>query len=140
MKETSPYLIFNGNCREAMTFYQQCIGGELHMQTFGEVGADTTSESRDWLIHARLAKGATVLMSSDNMPGNPFVQGNNVWVSLACESVDEVQSLFSDLSAGGAPMMPPHDAFWGARFAMFSDRFGVNWMLTFERPRPQQPQ
>jgi PhnB protein len=66
----------------------------------------------------------------------PFQQGNNVWLNFVCESDDEVASLYDALSTGGKEIMAPHDAFWGARFAMFTDRFGVNWMLNYER----QPQ
>lgn len=135
MKEITPYLIFNGNCREVMTFYQSCLGGDLNVMTFGEAEPKTPPESKDQLIHARLAKGAMVIMASDTMPGSPYSQGNDVWLSSACETDDEVDSLFPRLSAGGKSVMVPHDAFWGSRFAMLTDRFGINWMLSHERPK-----
>lgn len=133
MKAITPYLNFDGNCREAMTFYQRCLGGELHVMTFGEGEFESPPEAKDRVIHARLQRGDVVLMASDTMPGMPYEQGNDVWLSLQCESDDEVGSLYAALSAGGHEVMAPHDAFWGARFAMLTDRFGMNWMLNHER-------
>lgn len=135
MKEITPYLIFDGKCREAMTFYQSCIGGELFVMTFGEADPKAAPAAKDRLIHARLAKGATVILASDNMPDMPYTQGNDLWLSAVCETDDEVDSLFPKLSAGGKSVMAPHDAFWGSRFAMLTDRFGINWMLGHERPK-----
>jgi len=139
MKEITAYLNFDGNCREAMTFYQQCLGGELFVMTFGEGASqgafEAPPEARDRVLHARLANGATVVMASDTMPGMPFREGNNVWLSLNCDSVDEVRKVFDALGAGGREVMAPHDSFWGARFAMLTDRFGMDWMLSHELPK-----
>lgn len=118
-----------------MTFYQSCIGGDLNVMTFGEADAKTPPGSKDRLIHARLAKGAMVIMASDSMQGMPYGQGNDVWLSAACDTDEEVDSLYPKLSAGGKSVMAPHDAFWNARFAMLTDRFGINWMLNHERPK-----
>lgn len=134
MNGTTPYLIFNGNCREAMTFYQSCLGGELATMTFGEAQQNTAPEAKDRLIHARLANGPMVLMASDNMPGMDYRQGNDVFNSLDCDSDEEVDKLYAALSSGGKTSMPPADAFWGAYFAMFTDRFGFNWMLSHGKP------
>jgi PhnB protein len=136
MKGITPYLIFDGNCHEAMTFYQQHLGGELYTMTYGEGAPDSPPEVKDRLIHARLAREALVLMASDNRPGMPYQQGNDVWLSLECESIEEVETLYTALADGGREGMAPHDAFWGARFAMLTDRFGINWMLNYELPKP----
>jgi PhnB protein len=133
MQAITPYLNFDGTCREAMTFYQQALGGELYTMSFAEHGFGGPDE-QDRLLHARLKHGDTVLMASDTMKGGmPFNPGNNIWISLACDSDEEVDTLYPRLSAGGKEIMAPHDAFWGARFAMFTDPFGMNWMLNHER-------
>jgi PhnB protein len=90
---------------------------------------------KDRIMHARLTKGSIVLMASDSMPGMPFVQGTNFSVSIQCESREEIDRLFAALSEGGQVAMPLDDAFWGARFGMFKDRFGIHWMLNFEFPK-----
>ena len=102
MKEINAYLIFNGNCREAMTFYQKCLGADLQMLPFSDApGANIPNEAKDRIMHARLVKGTTVLMASDDMPGMPFQQGSNFFISLNCEDVQEVEKLFSSLSVKG---------------------------------------
>jgi PhnB protein len=133
MKEITPYLTFNGNCRDAMTFYQSCIGGELYTMTFAEADAKTPPEAKDRLIHARLKNGDTVLLASDNMPEMGYTQGNDVSLCVACETDAEVDSVFAKLSVGGKTTMAPCDAFWKSRFAMLTDRYGINWMLNHER-------
>jgi PhnB protein len=142
VKEITAYLNFDGNCREAMTFYQKCLGAELQMMAFSDMPPapgqpPVPKEVKDRIMHARLAKGPTVLMASDTMPGmgQPFQQGNNSSLALGCESVQEVDKLFAALSEKGKPIMPPQETFWAARFGMLTDKFGVNWMFNFEKPK-----
>jgi len=138
MKEINAYLIFNGNCREAMTFYQKCLGADLQLLPFSDApGGNIPPEARDRVMHARLSKGPTVIMASDDMPGMPFQQGSNFFISLNCESAQEVEKLFSSLSVNGKVKQAPQETFWAARFAMFTDQFGINWMLNLYKP-PQQ--
>jgi PhnB protein len=134
MKEINAYLIFNGNCREAMTFYQKCLVADLQMIPFSDMpGGNVPQEAKDRLMHARLTKGPAVLMASDNMPGMPFHQGDSFSVSLNCESVQEIEKLFSTLSEKGKVTMPLQETFWAARFGMFTDQFGINWMLNLDK-------
>ena len=129
MKEITPYLMFNGNCRDAMTFYQKIFGGELTISTYGETDPNTPPERKDQAIHAMLENKATMLLASDSH-GPPITPGSDVWLSLNCDKPSEVDSVYAALVAGGTPNQPPHDAFWGSRFAMLTDRFGVRWMLS----------
>src|SRR5262249_40560106 len=105
MKGANTYLTFNGNCREAMKFYADCLGAELNLFPFGDTpGADGkpfASEFKDRIMHARLSKGKATLMASDTMPGMPFQQGNNFSISVDCETGDEVDKLFNALSQKG---------------------------------------
>ncbi len=135
MKAFIPYLNFDGNTREAMTFYQQCLGAELTVQTFGETGASFPgAENR--VMHARLStKEGAVLMASDSMPGNPLIVGNNVWVTQDCDNVEEIDRVFAAMSAGGTVVMPLADQFWGAKFGMLTDKYGINWMFNHEYPK-----
>ncbi len=130
MKSITPYLNFDGNCREAMMFYNQCLDGELSLIPFSEGPAMTLpEEAKDRIMHARLAKGAVELLASDTMPGKPFRQGNDIFVTIDCESLAEIEKLFAALGEGGAVTMPLQDTFWNARFGMLTDRFGINWMF-----------
>ena len=136
MRELTSYLTFDGDCRAAMTFYQRCLGGELSLRPFAGMVPDLPPEAEDRVMHARLEAGAVALMASDTLPGMPFVRGTTVSLSVTCESREEIDRLYAALGEGGTPTMPLHDAFWGARFGMLHDRFGVQWMFNFELGAP----
>lgn len=135
MKAITPYLNFDGNAREAMTFYAECLGAELSVQSFNESGMPAEPGTENRVMHARLSKGPLVIMASDTMPGWTFQQGNNFHITLECESADELQRLYSALGAGGTSTMEPQDTFWGARFAMLIDKYGIGWMFNYELPK-----
>jgi PhnB protein len=134
MKEINAYLTFNGNCREAMTFYAKCLGAELQTMPFSEMPGNAPKEAGNRLAHARITKGAAVLMASDNLPGMAFQAGNNFSVSLTCESTQEVDTLFAALSENGSVKMAPQETFWAERYSMFTDQFGIHWMLNLSKP------
>lgn len=139
MKGIHVYLNFNGNCREAMTFYADALGGELHLMTFGETKQGDAKDS-ERIMHARLTVGSAVVMasdtrSSDTMSGMPFTRGNDFFVSVDCENAEEEERFFTGLSKGGKVIMPLQDMFWGARFGMLTDKFGVQWMFNFDKPK-----
>lgn len=138
MKQITPHLHFNGNCRAAMEFYKQALGVDLFIMPFGEAPGDpawVTPESRNLIMHSALKRGETLfLMAADNMPGSPFNEGNNVSICIECESADEIEAFFKALSAGGEVAMPLQDMFWNARFGMIKDKFGIHWMLNYTLP------
>lgn len=133
MKQIYAYLNFNGNAREAMTFYKQCLGGELTMSTFAEMPGDIPAETKDLIMHAELRSGDAVLMASDTMPGMTSTVGSNVWICVAPESVEETDRMFNAMKEGGSVTMPLADAFWGAYFGMLQDKFGNLWMFNFQK-------
>lgn len=128
MKEVIAYLNFDGDCREAMQFYAKCLGAEVQIAPF--------SETDDRVMHARLSKGSsTLLMASDIQRGMKLDRGNNVSISVHCESRPEIQSFFASVGDGGTVTMPLQDTFWGATFGMLTDRYGIRWMFNFEHPK-----
>ena len=133
MKEIITCLNFDGNCREAMTFYGKCLEAELYLMPFSEAACDSPKDAKDMIAHARPTKEAPILMASDAMPGMPFTQGNNFWVNINCESLPEIERLFTALGEKGKVVMPLQDMFWGAHFGMLTDQFGINWMFNYER-------
>lgn len=138
MKRAYPYLMFDGNCAEAMDFYEACLGGEAFRMRYADGPDGATSSQPDRLMHASLTRGEFMLMASDGMGDPPVKSGNAVWLFLDCDSDEEVRTLFAALGEGGVPVMEPHDVFWGAHFAMLRDRFGHHWMLAHnQRPQAQ---
>jgi PhnB protein len=136
MKEMITYLNFDGNAGDAMSFYSRCLGGELSLVRFSDPSADAPA-ARERIMHAKLTRGSCILMASDTPAGTCFSQGNNFYICLNCESLEETEKLFSALGQSGKVTMPLQDTFWGARFGMLLDQFGVNWMFSYEKPRSQ---
>ena len=138
MATTNVYLNFNGNCEEAFNFYKSVFGGDFgYLGRFGEM-----PESNDYkvpeadknkIMHVSLAIGNSILMGSDTGEeyGKSFVQGNNFSVSVTAASKKEADELFAGLAAGGQVTMPMNDTFWGDYFGMLTDKFGINWMISF---------
>ena len=135
MKGLIPYLNFDGDAKEAMEFYAKCLDANVDIQTFKDASFPAPPGAENRVIHARLTKGGAVLMASDTQPGTPFTKGNNLWVNIDCDSVEEQDRMFNGLAEGGQVLMALENQFWGARFGMLSDKYGVNWMLNCELPK-----
>jgi PhnB protein len=135
MKTIDPYLIFNGNCRQAMEFYRDCLGADLNILTYAEGPGDHPDAVKDKIMHARLTKGQAVIMASDPHDGKPQTQGDNFFLNLNCDSLDEIERLFTAIGKNGKVLMPLADMFWGDRFGMVTDQFGINWMFSFPLPK-----
>jgi len=135
MTTINSYLTFSGNCREAMEFYKDCLGGELTMQTIGESPlADKMPEKmRDSVLHATLIKDGLVLMGSDMVSEDGLVRGNAVSLMVNCEREEEIRSYFAKLSEGGRVAHALEDTFWGALFGDLTDKYGNNWLLHFDK-------
>lgn len=132
MPKLNPYLQFEGDAREAMTFYRDVFGGELTISTFGDFGADQHDGAAlpaDGVMHGQLetAHGMT-LMGSDLPPGQSAATPNG----HLCLSGDEAALLtgwFEALSEGGHVDVPLERQVWGDLYGQVKDRFGVNWMF-----------
>jgi PhnB protein len=132
MKTIDPYLIFNGNCRQAMEFYADCLGAGLNIVTYAEGPGAHPDAVKDKIMHAKLTKGQLVIMASDPHDASSVTQGNNYFLSLNCDSLEEIERLFNAVGKNGKVLLPLQDMFWGARFGMLTDQFAVNWMFSFE--------
>jgi PhnB protein len=129
MKEVNAYLHFDGTTRQAMQFYQQCLGGELTLMPMPDDKGQPSTDPNARLMHSQINyKGQSILMAAD-MASKEVTAGNNASVAITCESVEEIDRLFAALSDGGQIRQPLITAPWGARFGMFADRFGIQWLL-----------
>ena len=96
------------------------------------VEKDMPVEKHSLIMHSTLVKGNSVIIGSDMMRDKAVI-GDNVGVSLECESDEEIQSVFAKLKDGGEAFMAPEAMFWGGVFGMVTDRYGVEWMLNFQK-------
>jgi PhnB protein len=130
MAEFNAYLRFKGNCREAMQFYHQCLGGRLNLMTVGESPmAAQMPEMRDKIMHSVLTSGSVMIMGSD-MADKPYRHGNTVSLCLVCQSKKEIETLFSKLSQGAKTVKPLKEEFFGT-YGDLTDKYGFSWMFQF---------
>ncbi|WP_392543585.1 VOC family protein [Oryzobacter telluris] len=125
----NPYLNFPGTARDAMSFYQGVLGGDLTMNTFGEYGSD--GPGADGIMHAQLTTpdGFTI-MASDMPPGqeDSHSPGNNITVSLSGDG-ESLRGYWEGLSDGATVKMPLEKQMWGDEFGALVDKFGIPWMV-----------
>jgi PhnB protein len=135
MTQINAYITFNGNCRKAMEFYKECLGGELILQTVGgsPIEAQCPAAMKDHILHASLAKDGLLLMASEMIGPGGYRAGNNIALSLNCSSEKEINEFFSKLSAGAEIIHSLRTEFWGAIFGVLTDQFGIKWMLNYDK-------
>lgn len=129
-----PYLMFNGNCREAMNFYKDAINGEIKLSTIGEspMKDNMPANQHENIMHASLSKnGQSLLFASDLMGPDAPQHGNTMTLCLNCSSEEEIQTVFKNLSVGGKVTSELKKEFWGDTFGMLVDKYGFNWMFNF---------
>lgn len=138
MATANTYLNFNGNCEEAFNFYKSVFGGEFsYIGRFSEMPDSeeykVPEADKNKIMHVGLPIGTTTLMGSDTGGewAPSFVQGNNFSISITADSKQEADKLFHALVEGGKITMPLDKTFWGDYFGMLTDKFGINWMVSF---------
>lgn len=145
MTTVNVYLTFNGNCEEAFNFYKSVFGGEIpYIGRYKEIppseGTKISPEDGEKIMHISLPiSKETMLMGSDTGGewASSYKEGNNFSISINTDTKEEADRLFKGLSNGGLVTMPLADAFWGDYFGMFTDKFGINWMMSFNAKQAQ---
>jgi PhnB protein len=136
MSQLDPYLFFNGNCAEAMRFYEKTLGGKLEMMMKASEAPDGTAPGADpdGILHASVLVEGRRLMASDWMSTDPYPGMNGVSLTLNYPSVEEAKRKFEALAAGGQVFMPMDKTFWVESFGMLKDKFGTSWMVSGGKP------
>lgn len=132
----NPSINFNGNCEEAFTFYKSAFGGEFgKIVRFKDLPSDPahpiSPSEVDKIMHITLPIGQNVLIGNDvpSFMGTVNEQENRSKISIQAESKQEAEHLYQHLSQGGAIEVPLDESPWGSYFAMFRDKYGVEWMI-----------
>lgn len=142
------YLNFDGNCEQAFDFYKSVFGGEYpyigrfkDMPPSEDASKQVPEETANRIMHVSLPiSKETMLMGSDTGGewAASFKQGNNFSISVNAASKDEADRIFNALSAGGQVTMPLANTFWGDYFGMLTDKFGINWMMSYNEQQAAQ--
>jgi PhnB protein len=146
MAVINPYLTFLGNCEEAFNFYKSVFGGEFtYVGRFSEMpsegGEPMSEEDGNKIMHISLPiSKETALMGSDTGGewGQNTIVGNNITISISADNKEQADKFYSALSDGGKASMPMNQTFWGDYFGMCTDKFDINWMISFNEKTQQQ--
>lgn len=135
MKDATPYIVFNGNCEEAMNFYAESFNAKLgNIMRFESAPMPIPEEQKQKVMHTELEADGLKIMASDVMPGSPFIAGNNVTIMATPNDDAEQDRIFEALASnGGQVLMPLENTFWGARFGVVQDKFGIVWQLHLQK-------
>ena len=135
MKAIIPYLNFTGQAKEALALYSKALNGQVvFSQTYAESGQETNSEMQDKIMHASFVAGDLNILVSD-VEKHQVVIGDNISLSMDFDNPEEQEKVFIALSEGANIVMPLEDTFWGARFGMLKDKFGITWMFNYDYPK-----
>lgn len=129
------YLLFNGDCEEALTTYARIFGGKIEAMLTHEGTPASCQVPPEWqkkILHARITIGNAVLMASDAPPGR-YSKPQGFSVNIGLTDIKEAERIFGALSENANVTMPLGETFWAHRFGMLTDRFGIPWMLNVER-------
>lgn len=131
------YLIFNGNCREAVEFYAQAFGTEEpRIMSFGDAPPSpehpVPEEAKNRVMHAMLTINGSHVMFSDTFPGMPFTAGNNFSLAVVGKNANELQTYFANLKEGGTVRMDLQETFWSKLYGSVVDKFGIEWQISLE--------
>jgi PhnB protein len=131
VKTINPYLFFNGAAADAIAFYEKALEAKvIRIARYSDApGGNVPPGHENDVMHAHLETGGGTLLMSDAVHGPPVTQGEGFAVCLQYEGRADVDRHFAALSEGGRVDQPLEDTFWGARFGMLVDRFGIHWMF-----------
>ncbi|WP_346861353.1 VOC family protein [uncultured Draconibacterium sp.] len=141
MTKVNVYLTFNGNCEEAFNFYKSVFGNDFaYVGRFKDMPPmegmpPMSGEAGERIMHIGLpVSKETVLMGSDTGGewGPPLTVGNNFSITISADSREEALRFYEQLSENGQITMPMSDTFWGSYFGTLTDKFGINWMVSFD--------
>lgn len=137
MATVNPYLTFDGTCEAAFNHYKTVIGGDfVNISRFKDMPGPHRKDASDdnLIMHVALPVGKTsILMGSDRPPSYGAGKvGDNFSVSLTADSREHADKLFKGLAEGGQVTMPMGDAPWGAYFGMLTDKYDIQWMISFD--------
>lgn len=134
----NPYIHFAGNAEEALKFYAEVLGGEvLDVQRYGDAPVPSDEDYKQKIMHARLSFDGNLIMISDVFKGQPVSTEGNVHLSIEVDEEGRIDEVFNKMAEGGSVMMALENTFWGARFGMLKDKFGVHWMFNHQN-QPNQ--
>ncbi|WP_332632490.1 VOC family protein [Halalkalibacter flavus] len=137
MTRLLPYLVLDGNAKEAVEFYERALRANvIGIQTFGEMPANPDfplpDSAKDRVSHAMIKVGETDMMLSDTFPGTPYEKGNHVTICIMADTKEQAKGFYDSLQEGGQVTMPLQETFWSPAYGIVIDKFGVTFQISTE--------
>ena len=131
-----PYILFGGNCEEAVNFYQSVIGGTISSVKFSDLpqeeGMPISDSWKDKIMHSAIIfDDGNAIYFSDTWEGYPLKPGNNSTLHLVVDKEQQVYDFVEKLAAGGEITMPAGKTFWNSVYGSVVDKYGMNWSIEF---------
>lgn len=132
----NPYLVMNGNAKEAIAFYEKALGAQvLGVMTFGQMpdpDHHVPEAAKDRIMHAHLKVGESDLMFSDTFPGQEHQSGNQVSIAIHCGNKEQAEQIFAALAEEAQVEMPLQATDWSPAYGSLRDKFGVHFQVNTE--------
>ena len=141
MPTINPYINFNGNAEEAFTFYKSVFGGEfgkiVRFKDLSSPEFPVPEKDANKIMQITLPIGPNVLLANDvpESLGRVNENENRSKIAVSADSREEADKIFNGLSKGGNVEMPMSESPWGSYFAMFRDKYGIEWTVEFDPKR-----
>ena len=133
MIKICPYLTFNGNCLEAMTFYKECFGGELLIQTIGEspLSSNMPVRMKNVILHSALYNESLMIAGTDMVGNEVIIKGNSFSILVNCSSHEEANKVFEKLTESCITGNSLQNTYWGALFGDITDKYDIHWLINY---------
>jgi PhnB protein len=133
MKTFNPYINFSGHCQDALAFYETTLNGKVVMrQTFGQAPQAVSGVNPAHIMHAEFKAEGIYFMATDGLDPTAATVSHKITLNIGFDNADEQLTVFNALSEEGEISMPLNETFWGARFGIVKDKFGISWMLNHQ--------
>lgn len=132
----SAYISFNGNCEEAVKFYQEVFEAkEPQIIRYSDIPAHPDyplpEEAKNYIMHTRLFICESEVMFSDNFPGQAYKVGNNISLSIILNDLEKIKKFYENLKEGGEVEIELSKTQWSKCYGSVIDKFGMRWQLSF---------
>lgn len=131
----SPYIAFQGNCRQAIEFYKDALGAEVvFLQTMGESPMPDMGPAEN-IMHCTVKIGESTIMVCDDPRPDAAAAGGNISLAIGLNDPARAKQVFANLARDGSVIMPLEKTYWAEAFGMLTDKFGVRWMVNCAAPK-----
>ena len=133
-----PYLSFNGNCSDVVTFYEKALNVKAEIMRYKdapqEYADQTPEEAENFIMHAQMEIGSAMLMLCDMPPAHPVNSGENMAIMAEFDDDETAKAVFESLKEGGEIHMEMQETFWSKCFGSLTDKFGISWNISIGCP------